>query len=332
MKRKTCKKLMEQAKIILRERGQKAFETAKNTVLKEKIKYKPVYEALRYFMEEGWYDFQHPALLSLACEAVGGNPDETNQIGAAMVLMAGAADIHDDIIDKSETKASKLTVFGKFGKDIALLAGDALLFEGLSLLQDACEDLPKKQRKVILKLSKQAFFEIGSAEAKETSFKGKYDLAAEEYRNLIELKVAVAEANTRIGAILGGGTPEEIDALGRYGRSLGILMTIRDEFIDTFEPNELKNRAKNECLPLPVLYVFQNSAVKKRITPLLQKKEITEEDSNKIVNIIFETKEIQNLKGEIKEVFRKASAEIRTVKCSVRPVLKLLLAASVEDL
>lgn len=333
MSKKTDKRLMEQAKIILRERGQKAFEIAKKTVLKEKIKYKPVYEALRYFMEKAWYDVQHPALLSLACEAVGGNPDKTNQIGAAIVLIAGAADIHDDIIDKSETKGSRLTVLGKFGKDIALLAGDALLFEGISHLHKACENTPKKQRKAILNLSKKAFFEIGSAEAKETSLKGKHDLAPREYRNLIEMKAAVAEANTRIGAILGGGSRDEIDALGRYGRSLGVLMTIRDEFIDTFEPAELKNRAENECLPLPILYVFQNHQLKKKITDILQKKETTEEDASEIVEIVLEAKEIKNLKEEIKDLVGKASVEIKMVKKpSVHPVLKLLLLASVEDL
>jgi len=333
MSKKTNKKLMEQAKTILKQRGQKAFETAKNTVLKEKIKYEPAYEALRYFMEEVWHDFTHPALLSLACEAVGGNPDKTNQIGAAIALIAGAADVHDDIIDRSEIKGSKLTVFGKFGGDIALLAGDALLFEGLTLLHEACENLPKKQRKAVLKLSKQAFFDIGSAEAKETSFKGKHDLAPEEYSSLIEMKAAVAEANTQIGAILGDGTPEEIAALGRYGRTLGVLMTIRDEFIDTFEPDELKNRAENECLPLPILYMFQNPELKKQITYILKKKKITEGDAHKIVDVVFEAKEIQNLKKEIRSLVKKASAEIIIIKKpSVLPVLRLLLEASIEDL
>jgi hypothetical protein len=70
------KKLMEQGIAILRERGQEALEVAKKAILQEEIEFKPLREALRYFMKD-WKDVLHPALLSLACEAVGGNPDLT---------------------------------------------------------------------------------------------------------------------------------------------------------------------------------------------------------------------------------------------------------------
>lgn len=49
----------------------------------------------------------------------------------------------------------------------------------------------------------------------------------------------------------GGGTEEEIEALGRCGKILGTLSTIPGEFIDMFEVDELHHRIPNECLPLP---------------------------------------------------------------------------------
>jgi len=331
MKKKNNKKLMKQVQVLLTKHGQRAFEIAKTAVLNEKMMCKLVYEAIRYFMEESWYDVQHPALLSLACEAVGGNPDATTQIGAAIVLLAGAADIHDDIIDKSITKGSRPTVYGKFGKDIALLAGDALLFKGLILLHEACEKLPKKQRQAILNLTKQAFFEIGSAEAKETGFKEKYDLTPEEYRKVIEMKAAVAEANTRIGAILGGGYSEEIDVLGHYGRTLGMLMTIRDDFIDLFEPDELGNRAKNECLPLPILYAFQNKRKKSEIIRLFRKNKITKQETRKILDLIMDTKNVQELKKEMKLLIKKEEKLLGRIG-RTKNALRLLLHSTLEDL
>ena len=331
MGKKTSKKLMEQVQILLKKRGQRAFEIAKNAILQEKIIREPVYEALRYFMEESWYDVQHPALLSLACEAVGGNPDATIHIGAAMVLLTGAADIHDDIIDKSKTKGSKPTVFGKFGRDIALLAGDALLFKGLILLHEVCDKLPKKQGRAILDLTKQAFFEIGNAEAKEIGFKGKFDLDPREYRNIIEIKAAVAEASARIGAILGGGNPKEIDTLGHYGRTLGILMTIRDDFIDLFEPDELRNRVKNECLPLPILYAFQNTRKKSEIVRLLRKDKITEQETQEIIDLIIDVKEVQELKKEMQLLVKKEENLLSCIK-GTKATFKLLLRSTLEDL
>jgi len=331
MERKASKKLMEQVQILLRKRGQKAFEIAKNAILEEKTICDSVYEALRYFIEESWYDVQHPALLSLACEAVGGNPNVTIHIGAAMVLLTGAADIHDDIIDKSKTKGSKPTVLGKFGKDITLLAGDALLFKGLILLHEACDKLPEKQGRAILNLTKQAFFEIGNAEAKEVGLKGNFDLDPREHRNIIETKAAVAEITARIGAILGGGNSKEINTLGHYGKTLGILMTIRDGFVDLFEPDELRNRVKNECLPLPILYAFRNKGKKSEIVRLLRKDRMTEQETEEILDLIMDMKEVQELKKEMRSLIEKEENLLTHIKRN-RKSLELLLWSTLEDL
>lgn len=328
---KPAKKLMERVQMILERHGRKAFEIAKSAILQENTISEPVYEALRYFMEECWYDVQHPALLSLACEAVGGDPDATIHVGAAIVLLAGAADIHDDIIDKSEIKGSKLTVLGKFGENVALLAGDALLFKGLMLLNEACAKFPWKINRAIPDLTKKAFFEIGNAEAKEASLKRKYDLKPEEYRKVIEMKAAVAEAMARIGAIIGGKKSEEIDVMGHYGRTLGILMTIRDDFVDLFEPEELRNRIKNECLPLPLLYALQNKEKKKDILRILEKNEITAREIEEILDLVMAADEIQELKAEMM-LLAKNEEKIIDRMAKNKAVLKLLLRSTLEDL
>jgi|YelNatPaOPRAMG01_1025707.scaffolds.fasta_scaffold08489_9 geranylgeranyl pyrophosphate synthase len=328
---KASKKLMEQVQILLKKRGQKAFEIAKDAILQEKNIDEHVYEALRYFIEESWYNVQHPALLSLACEAVGGDPKKTTAIGAAMVLLTGAADIHDDIIDESKIKGSKLTIFGKFGKEIALLAGDALLFKGLTFLHKACKKLPKKQSQGILNITKQAFFEIGSAEAKETILKRKYDLAPEKYCKVIEMKGAIAEATARIGAILGNGTPKQVEILGHYGRTLGVLMAIRYDFIDLFEPDELKNRLKNECLPLPLLYAFKDAQKQREILLLLEKNKITEQETWKIIDLIMETKQVRNLIKKMRFLVKDEKEQLNYIKRN-RIELKLLLQSALEDL
>ncbi|MEM3699661.1 MAG: polyprenyl synthetase family protein [Candidatus Bathyarchaeia archaeon] len=334
MKKQANKKLMEQVQIFLKKRGQKAFEIAKKTILQEKNMNTNVYKALRYFMEECWYDVQHPALISLTCEAVGGNPEKTSEIGAAIVLLAGAADIHDDIIDESKTKNSKPTVFGKFNKDIALLAGDALLFEGLVLLHKACKKFPEKIGTTILKLTKEAFFDLGRATAKERNFKGKYDLEPKEYCNIIKIKAAIAEACAKIGAVIGGGESEAIDALGNYGRTLGILMTLRDEFIDLFEPEEIKNRAKNEILPLPLLYALQNETKKNEILSLIKKKRITEQKAQELIDLVTKADEVQKLKKEMQTLIKTGEKEIFRIikKTKNKKLFNLLLQSSTEDL
>lgn len=326
------KKLMEQCNEIFEKYGCKAFEVAKKVILEEKTLQPRVYKALKYFMEKSWHDVQHPALISLACEAVGGNPDKTINVGASIVLLAGAADLHDDVIDESKVKDSKPTVLGKFGKDIAILAGDALLFKGLLFLHKTCEELSRKQREAIIKLVKQSFFEIGNAEAAEAEFKNnKYNLTPDKYRKIIETKAAVAEACTRIGAILGSGKKEEIDILGRYGRVLAILMTIRNEFIDLFEPDELRNRVKNECLPLPLLYALKDERKKDDVIKLIKTDRISEKALQSLVELIDGMDEIQRLKDEMRLLIRTEENSLKSIKGN-RIIFRLLFQSMLEDL
>ncbi len=135
----TNEKLLQQVNAILLKRSKKAIESAKKAVSQEQIKDPKLREALHYFMEEICADASHPTLLSLACEAVGGNPDKTVGVAKAIVLLTGAADIHDDIIDQSQTKDLKPTIYGKFGKDIAIVAADILWIKGMLTLNEECE-------------------------------------------------------------------------------------------------------------------------------------------------------------------------------------------------
>jgi geranylgeranyl pyrophosphate synthase len=326
------KKKMEQIRTLIEERGRKALEMSKQAILNEQIENISLRDALRYFMEETWSHVPHPALLSLACEAVGGQPDATTQVGAALALLAGAADIHDDIIDQSTIKGSKPTVFGKFGRDIALLAGDTMLFKGLYAMHEAVDSLPKGKKHAILKLTKQAFFGISSAEAQETSFRGKPDLSVQEFLENIKGKAAVAEATAKIGATLGDANANEIEMLGNYGKILGILMTIRDQFIDLFEPDEIKERAERECLPLPILFVFRDEKKRKKIERLLKKGDkITKEDADKIVDIVMTAKETSELRRQMQRMIDKAKAQLAFAEHNPTN-LKFILESTMEDL
>ncbi len=320
--------LSEQVQVFLRKYGQSGFQVAKTAVLVDKIVSKPIREILCYFMEETWLNIQHPALIALACQAVGGRPDAPNQVSAAIVLLTGAADIHDDIIDKSKTKASKPTPYGKFSQDAVLLAGDALLFKGLMHLHKACDEFSVEKKQVVLGLVQDAFFEIGNATANERTLKGKHAVEPEKYRKIIEAKGAVSDACARIGAVIGEGAPEEIDVLGHFGRTLGILMGVKYDFVDLFNPAELQNRAKNEVLPLPLLYALQDTAAKKQVETLL-KGRLTKQKTRKIADLALKTNQVQILKKEMLTMARNEANLLKTIKGNTSE-LKLLLKLSIE--
>jgi geranylgeranyl pyrophosphate synthase len=325
------KSLVKEALVLLRTRSEKSLEIARQAISEEQIKHKALADALQYFADESFPHVMHPGLLSVYCEAVGGNPDDTISVGAAMTLLVAAADIHDDIVDESAVKSAKPTVLGKFGKDVAVLAGDAFLITGLYLLHEATASLHETKRNTILKLIKKAFFDLSSAEADEAKLRGNVNLSGQEYLELLKRRTAVSEATAKIGAVLGNATLTEIETLGEIGVSAGLLSTLRDEFIDVYEPNELTNRFTNEILPLPILNVFQDPGKKELIIEQFTDGKLAKEKAEKILNIVLEAKETEELKNYMQLLIQKSLRSVSQLRGAEKS-LSLLLRSTVEDL
>jgi geranylgeranyl diphosphate synthase type II len=322
-------KLWDKVNILLSTYGQEALQFAKNYVLQEKIDYKRLSEALQYFFES-WFDVLHPTLISLSCEAVDGNKSETLKIGAAIVLLSGAADIHDDIVDKSVNKGSNPTVFGKFGQDIAILAGDALLLKGIYLLREGCITLSKNEEDEIFDSVKGTFFEMSSGVAREASLRGKTSILLDDFLSIVRQKVAAVESTMKIGAIIGKGSAEKVAILSHYGRTYGILLSLRDEFVDVFEVDEIRNRLENECLPLPILLAFQDKNRRQQLENILSN-EITSESIDKILDLSMDSPASKELVDQMKNMIRDETFNLSSIKNN-KDMLELLLQSTVEDL
>jgi len=332
MSLKKHKKVSEMMVETLKKRSEKGLELARKTILAEKIECKKLREALEYYTVN-WADFTHAGLFSTACEVVGGDSDRGAQVQAAISMIAAAFDIHDDIIDKSEIKRGKPTVFGKFGKDMALLLGNAFLIESFTLLGKSIRKLPQSKMKEIFETLKKSLFELGNAHALELDLKGRVDIAPEQYMKILKMKAASVEADMRIGAIIGGGTNSEVEALTRYGRILGVLSTLREEFIDVFEIDELSHRVHNECLPIPVLYAMQDKKSKESIRRLLAKEQVTSEDIDELLDIVFEAKSVRKLKKTMEDFVQEALYLIPKIKSKKSSeLLRNLAVSTLEDL
>jgi geranylgeranyl pyrophosphate synthase len=317
---------------ILKKRSNNGLEFAKKAILTEKIECKKLRAALEYYTSN-WENFTHPGLFSIACEVVGGNPDKAVEVQAVIAMIAAALDIHDDIIDKSNIKHGKPTVFGKFGQDMALILGDGFFVSGFTLLGKSIAKLPEEKIREILATLRRSLLELGSAHALELDLKGRMNIAPEEYMKILEMKAASVEADMRIGAIVGEGTNSEIEILTKYGRILGILATLREEFIDVFDIEELSQRMKNECLPIPVLYSMQDEEKNERLQKLLAKKKITSKDVDELLDIVLKTRNVRRLKKMMKDLVEENVYLISEIKFSeIKMTLNDLLTSTLEDL
>ena len=318
----------------IEKKGKRAFETARKAILEEKILSTTVREALDYYSANLWFDVHHAGFLSLACEAVGGRLDRTALVGAAMILLRAGIDIHDDIIDNQKTKAGKLTIYRKYGPEIAILSGNALLFKGFALMNDAVTPFSRQKREKVVDLAKNAFFEIGDAVAGELELRDSANVLPKDYYNRVVRRKAVGvEVHIKIGAILGNGTCEEIDQLSQFGRVLGIVAAVRDELIDTYEPAELQDRVRNEVAPLTLLYALEDAQTKEKINRLLRKKKLSETDVQEILELMFESEGYQRFKKDLEALVKDSILGISHLKeTKAKNTLRLLISILMKDL
>jgi geranylgeranyl pyrophosphate synthase len=298
---------------MVERRGRAAMEQAKQEILKTTYDNGVIASALKYYAQVNLPLVMpiFPALMSIAFDTAKTNKIpkvDVNSVASAMVLIAFSADIHDDIIDQSDVKYAKKTVCGKFGPGIALLAGDALLIQGNTFLHNACESLTAEQRKKISSLIPEALYEISTAESLEIKLSKKPVINPDEHFEIMRLKGVVAEIQCRIGGILGQADDATLEALAGYGRTVGMLGAIKDEFSDVFNGPELVHRIKFECPPLPIVYAYQDRKLWSQIRELVNDPKFSSKHVRKIGKLIMGSEGYQKL---IQEIETKISLELK---------------------
>lgn len=316
----------------LRKRSAKALELARKHILGMEIETSKARQAIESYARD-WDDITHPGILSLACEAVGGDPEEAVPLQAATLLLIAAMDLHDDIIDQSKMKNGRKTILGQFGEEITILIGDAFFLEGFAHLAKNEGRIPPVTLRRIIEAIEHAYFEVGNAHLLEAGLKGKSNVSPEEFLHVIEKKASSIGVHAHIGAILGRGTSKEIQALANYGKALGILVTLREEFIDIFEPMEMLNRMRNECSPLPLLYAFKDPDLKKNILDAVDKPRISKTDVMRVLNMLIEAGVIEGFRKRMRQLSLDALKSLSRIKnARTKDEMKLLLTGTLEGI
>jgi len=317
---------------ILRRKSRQAIIKAKKMILAENIESKNAREALQYYLRN-WDDTTHPGVLALACEAVGGKIEDATPMQIVILYLTAAMDLHDDLIDQSKTKNGRPTVFGKYGRNMSLLLGNAMMIKGYTLMFDYSRMLSTEVSDAIVHTLQTYLFEIGNAHLLEIDIRRKTHVSPASYFAILEKKSSIIEANARLGAIIGGASSEETRNITRYGQILGILIALREEFIDIFEPKELQNRMKNEILPLPLLYALDDVEAKDHILNILSKPKISEQDTIEIVEYVFRSKRVKKLRTYAQDLAKQAlEIALNARESATRKNLVTIIRGALEDI
>lgn len=173
-----------------------------------------------------------------ACELVGGIDNAAVPAACAVEMVHAMSLIHDDLpsIDNDDLRRGKPACHKVFGENVAILAGDALLacaFEHLAASTKGVS--PTRVVRATVELAKSAGAEgVAGGQVMDVSSEGLSSEVGLERVELIHLRksAALLEGAVVLGAIVGGGSDEEVERLRMFGRCVGLMGQIVNDILD----------------------------------------------------------------------------------------------------
>jgi geranylgeranyl pyrophosphate synthase len=166
-----------------------------------------------------------PLLLVLSARM--GEPGPEDLLGAATAIevLHTASLIHDDIVDRAESRRGTPTTVAAYGREIAAATGDYLFAEAFSALARIGD--PR-----LVRAFAEASVGLAAGELEQYRANGA-TVEVEAYLGHIRKKTAgLFKAACVAGGTLGGLSLVQIDALASYGQALGIAFQMSDDIMD----------------------------------------------------------------------------------------------------
>jgi len=192
----------------------------------------PVVNSLLKAIVSGGGKRLRPVLLLLAARAYDRFNERAIDVAAGVELLHTASLVHDDSIDKAALRRGNPTLNTELSTGAVILIGDYLFAQSAILAAR-----PENPRVMVIFATTLA--EICDGQIRETLEAHKLDQSMKEYEARIYGKTAALFAGAaEMGAVLGGGTDDQVQALRQFGSDLGMAFQVIDDVLDLRENSE----------------------------------------------------------------------------------------------
>ena len=265
-----------------------------------------------------------PLLVFLAAgEAAGARADGVVRAAVAVELIHSATLVHDDVLDGAALRRGRPTVVAAAGRDIATATGDLLFSRAFAEL--AAGGRPEQVR--VLSDASSALAE-GELLQREDAWNA--DVTRERYLRRCDLKTArLFQAACALGALEGGG---EAEALGAFGRRIGLAFQLLDDVLDVSGPPERTGKHRGTDLldgtvTLPLILARERDPALAR----LDLRDIrTTEQAGAVCDAIAATGVLEAAREEALERVAAAKEELPPLPEGQRAALELVADSVVE--
>lgn len=204
---------------------------------------KTIFEAMNYSVRAGGKRLR-PMLMEETYHLFGGTEKAVEPFMAAMEMIHTSSLIHDDLpcMDNDELRRGLPTTWKKFGYDMAVLAGDALMiyaFETASRAFSMTRYPDRAARAIQVLAEKTGIYGMIGGQVVDVQLTGK-PVPQEKLDFIYRLKTgALLEASMMIGAILGGASADEVKCVEEIASAVGLAFQIQDDILDVTGDQEV---------------------------------------------------------------------------------------------
>src|ERR1041385_5577407 len=274
--------------------------------------FEPVSEITSYLLGGGGKRLR-PALLLLSCRYAGcRDTSSAIRLAAVTELLHSATLIHDDVIESANTRRGRPSANSRWGNHRSVLAGDWLYMQSFQM---ALEERNFRILDILIDLTQK----MVEGELIQLSKIGRIDVNEEDALKLATYKTACLFSGcARLGAVLGGFSDDEEEALADYGRYSGLAFQMVDDLLDFTASAEQLGKPvlsdlKEGKVTLPLIYAMENGHrdARELVARVLEEKDFVSVKPETIVSLVHESGAIDRARKLAHDYARRAKACIQ---------------------
>ncbi len=212
-----------------------------------------VAEAARHLADAGGKRLR-PLVVALAAQFGAGGEMEVRDAAIVVELTHLATLYHDDVMDEAAMRRGAMSANSRWGNSVAILVGDYLFARAATVAASLGPEA--------VAIQAETFARLVHGQIAETVGPQDGDDPVRHYLHVLAQKTgSLIATSARFGAMFGGATREQVEALAAYGETVGIAFQLSDDLIDiaseSAQSGKIPGTDLREGVPtLPVLYAL----------------------------------------------------------------------------
>ncbi|MCM1151823.1 MAG: polyprenyl synthetase family protein [Alistipes sp.] len=258
-----------------------------------------------------------PMLVLLSHALFNDDVQQALPAAAAVEVFHNFTLLHDDIMDNAAIRRGKPSVHAKWGQNVAILSGDAMLIYAYRLLNG----LPAARLPQVLATFDTMALEVCEGQQYDMDFERKQKVSVVEYMHMIELKTsALLAGSVQIGALLAGASEEDCRKLRRFAVELGLAFQLQDDLLDSYGDERLGKAIGGDILEGKKTYLMvtamsrADEPLREELRSLLADERMEPARKIEAVKAVYDRLDVPHLtEQQIELRFERALAQLDTL-------------------